>query len=197
MTPSVARASPQRILDRDDGFAWYVYDAARKHYLLGRDRALRKLLERPWRTLAEIGPGTGRHLRRIHDARQAARCPWASFEHGFAEDLDLSGFCGSPPDRVLLSYCLSMIPEPAAAVATIRAQLAARSELWVVDFADGAGLPSIARKAVHRWLGVFHVTPLHGSVFAEAASVEFGPARHYAIARFRGTRRVRTVLSHE
>lgn len=172
MTEPVARASRPRVFDRYHGLARDLFDAARQHSLLGRDRALGMLLERPWQTLVEIGPGTGR---------------------GSSGSLDLSGFYGSPPDRVLLSYCLSAIPEPAAAVATIRAQLAARSELWVVDFADGAGLPPLVRKPLHRWLAAFQVRPLHASVLAEAASVEFGFARCYAIARFRGTRRARIV----
>ena len=51
----------------------HVYDASRRFYLLGRDRAIRDLLAHDWQRLVEIGPGTGRNLRRLHAARPTAR----------------------------------------------------------------------------------------------------------------------------
>lgn len=199
---AITRDSQQRFLDRYYGVAHHVYDLTRKHYLFGRDRALEQLLERPWQTLVEIGPGTGRNLEMLHEARPAARlaglepsrpmleharerCPWARFRHGFAEDVRLRTFFHRAPDRVLLSYCLSMIPRPEATLGRLLSQLGPRGELWVVDFADGAGIPGVARKALHEWLRAFHVTPLPSAVLASAASVEYGPGRYYAIARFR------------
>lgn len=202
-----ARYEQQEFLDRYYGVAHRIYDVTRKHYLLGRDRAIDELLERPWRTLVEVGPGTGRNLRRIHEARPWARlagleparpmreharerCPWATFLGGFAEDARLGRFFGAPPDRVLFSYCLSMVPDPAGTLRRLRGQLGAKSEILVVDFADGAGLPSLARRALHRWLEAFHAKPLKASIFDDASSVQFGPGRYYAIARYRRLRSV-------
>lgn len=104
----------RRFLDRYYGWSRHVYDATRRYYLLGRDRALELLRSEPWDRLVEVGPGTGRNLRHLHRARPTARlggveaseqmllharqrCPWAKLEHGFAERADLAGVLGRGP----------------------------------------------------------------------------------------------------
>ncbi|MFY0535770.1 class I SAM-dependent methyltransferase [Nannocystis pusilla] len=105
-----------------------IYDVTRKYYLFGRDRALEGLLAAPWASLVEVGPGTGRNLEILQrrrawalyggieaaDAmleRAAARCPWAHFQRAFAEDADYAAVLGAPPQRILFSYCLSMVQQ--------------------------------------------------------------------------------------
>src|SRR5690606_7770136 len=121
-------------------------DLTRKYYLFGRDRVLRDLAGEHWQTLIEIGPGTGRNLGMLHDMRPDARlggieasdamleharrkCPWAALEQGFAENADLEGLLGCKPDRILYSYCLSMVQDPVEALLNARRALAPGGEV--------------------------------------------------------------------
>jgi S-adenosylmethionine-diacylgycerolhomoserine-N-methlytransferase len=187
-------------LNRYYGWSRHVYDASRKHYLLGRDRVLRDLLRQPWQRLIEIGPGTGRNLVKLHTARPdaryggieasdamldhaRARLPWATLAHGYAEDADYTRLLGDRPDIVLFSYCLSMVQDPRRALMNARRAVAAHGQVVVVDFGDLAGLPSFAAQALRGWLGAFHVRPLGAHVLAaHAPSVIHGPGRYYFIA---------------
>jgi S-adenosylmethionine-diacylgycerolhomoserine-N-methlytransferase len=178
----------------------HIYDLTRKYYLFGRDRALDALAAETWSTLVELGPGTGRNLRALRRARPdarlggiepcdemlkhaSARCPWAALVHGFAESADLAAVHGAAPDRVLFSYCLSMVKDPVAAIARARRMVAPTGAVVVVDFADMATMPGAARGAIRAWIGAFRVTPLEGALF-EGARVTFGPMRYYVIAQF-------------
>jgi S-adenosylmethionine-diacylgycerolhomoserine-N-methlytransferase len=202
MSPTTAPEAHRRFLNAYYGPARHYYDLTRKYYLFGRDRALRELVAEPWSSLVEVGPGTGRNLRVLHKARPEARlgglepcdemlahartrCPWAALAHGFAESADLAAVLGGPPDRVLFSYCLSMVGERRAAIARARRMVAPGGSVVAVDFADMATMPAAARSALRAWLGAFHVTPLDADLLDEADSVLYGPMRYYAIARFR------------
>src|SRR5688572_7215655 len=156
-------------LNRYYGWSRRIYDVTRKYYLFGRDTALEKLLAEPWESLIEIGPGTGRNLRKLHARRPQARlggieasdemlaharakCPWGKFEHGFAETTDYRNLLGVPPQRVLFSYCLSMVTDAHAALDNALSSISADGEVWVVDFSDLADLPSVAAKPLRKWL---------------------------------------------
>jgi S-adenosylmethionine-diacylgycerolhomoserine-N-methlytransferase len=196
------KAQHRAFLNRYYGVSRFFYDATRKYYLFGRDVALGELArDRRWRRLIEIGPGTGRNLRRLHRARPEAqlggveasdamlvharaKCPWAQLVHGFAEDASLGDVLGAPPDRILFSYCLSMVGDRAAALAKARAALADEGEVVVVDFGDLAGLPARAAAGFRSYLKAFHVDPLSLADLAGAASVTWGPRRYYVIVRF-------------
>lgn len=191
----------REFLVRSYRFTRHVYDATRKYYLFGRDRALNELLAEPWTSLVEIGPGTGRNLAVLQAARPAARLggiepcdpmlahararlPGVSFVHGFAETTDPRDVLGGPVDRILFSYCLSMVVDPVAALDRARAALSPQGEIVIVDFADLTGLPTPARHGLWRWLETFHVTPLDVDFLrARTARVSVGPARWYIIAR--------------
>jgi S-adenosylmethionine-diacylgycerolhomoserine-N-methlytransferase len=193
----------RRFLNAYYGPSKHIYDVTRKYYLFGRDRALRALAEdNRWTTLVEIGPGTGRNLAVLHRARPDARlggveasdemlahargrCPWASFVRGFAESADVSTVHGEAPDRILFSYCLSMVGDAPGALKRARDSLAPGGQVLVVDFADMAGMPVVPRKLFRAWLRTFHVTPLDVGLLEDgAASVTYGPMRYYAISPF-------------
>jgi len=200
--PEGAPEDHRRFLNAYYGTSRHIYDVTRKYYLFGRDRALEELGREAWSTLVEIGPGTGRNLRVLRSARPdgrlggvepcdemlahaRARCPWAALSHGFAESADLGAVHGAPPDRVLFSYCLSMVSDPSAALARARAALAGGGSVVVVDFADMATMPTPLRTALRAWLAAYHVTPLSSEVLEQrGVSVIYGPLRYYAIARF-------------
>lgn len=180
-----------------------IYDVTRKYYLFGRDRALEQMLAAPWGSLVEVGPGTGRNLEILQrrrawalyggieaaDAmleRATARCPWAHFQRAFAEDADYAAVLGAPPQRILFSYCLSMVQRREAALQRAVDSLGPGGEVHVVDFADLAGLPAPLAAALRAWLKVYRVTPLDpGWLAAHGAELTFGPGRYYVIARLR------------
>lgn len=180
----------------------HVYDVTRKYYLLGRDRVLRELLEEPWGSLIEVGPGTGRNLMQLHRARADARygaveasdemlamvrerCPWARCQHGFAEDVDYSRVLGQRPDRILFSYCLSMVQDGGRALDNARRALAPGGELVVIDFGDLGRRPLLAR-AMSRFLAAFHVeAPAHALLCEHEACIRWGVGRYYLVARMK------------
>lgn len=160
-----------------------IYDLTRKYYLIGRDRAIDRLAPPPGGSVVEIGCGTGRNLvlaaRRWPEAgflgldasremlRSAeAKITAAGLGHrvrlgfGLAEDWDASALgLVRGADRVLFSYALSMIDQPVTALERAHAQLAPGGRLLVVDFADMAGLPALARRGLRAWLARFGVHP--------------------------------------
>ena len=190
-------------LDRYYRLTHHVYDVSRKYFLFGRDGVLERLLATDWTTLMEIGPGTGRNLARLHRRRPQAmlggleasevmrahagrRCPWARIDPGFAEDGDIAAVLGAPPQRILMSYALSMFPDKDRAIGNARRHLAPGGELWVVDFSDLAGLAALPRRALGTFLHAFHVEPVPDELLHShgASHVEHGRLRYFVVARF-------------
>ncbi len=200
-----ARAEHRAFLNRYYGASRFIYDVTRKYYLFGRDRALRQLADdSSWRSLVEVGPGTGRNLMRLHRLRPDAhlggleasdamlaharqRCDFARLVQGFAEDAQLVDILGERPDRILFSYCLSMVTDRAAAMANARAAVSAIGEVVLVDFADFGGLPQGIAQGFRNYLKAFHVKPLSDADLRVASDVRMGPGNYYVIARFPAT----------
>lgn len=187
------------------GWSRHVYDVTRKYYLFGRDRVLNDLIaDRSWSRLIEIGPGTGRNLRILHEGRPDAqlggveasdemleharpRCPWAKLEHGFAENADFTNILDDRPDVILYSYCLSMVQEPHQALENARASLAPGGRVIVVDFADLSGMRTPFRQGLRRWLDTFHVEPLDTKILEPfSPKITHGYGRYYLIAEIEG-----------
>lgn len=195
------RDDHRSFLNRYYGVSRHFYDLTRKYYLFGRDVAIRDLLAERWERLIEVGSGTGRNLAQLHEQRPGAiyggvdasdemlkhlveRYPWAKAKHGFAEDAELANVLGEDlrPERILFSYTLSMVKGQEEALANARKALAPGGKVVVVDFTDCAGLPSLARRGLHRWLNTFHVHPLDPALLERAgAKLRFGPGRYYVI----------------
>ena len=134
MSADAARRIHRRFLNAYYRHVKHVYDASRKYFLFGRDRLIEELLAEPWTSLVEVGPGTGRNLRKLQAARpgRALRrggglrrdardgppaVPRGGARHGFAEDRGLRRpSSASAPERILFSYCLSMVQEGDAAL---------------------------------------------------------------------------------
>jgi S-adenosylmethionine-diacylgycerolhomoserine-N-methlytransferase len=89
---------------------------------------------------------------------------------------------GVAPDRVLYSYCLSMVEEQALALGHARRSLAPSGQLVVVDFADLAALPATVRRPLTAWLRQFHVHPLDDGLLQGADALVHGPGRYYLLA---------------
>jgi len=183
------------------GWARHIYDITRKYYLFGRDTAIRQLLDDPsWSRLIEIGPGTGRNLRKLHTGRPSAqlggieasdemlehaqsRCPWARLQHGFAENAEYTELLGDRPDRILFSYCLSMVQDDHAALDNARRTLAPGGKVVVVDFADLSGMRTPLRQGLRKWLDSFHVEPLDTRILEPfEPRVTYGPGKYFLIA---------------
>jgi S-adenosylmethionine-diacylgycerolhomoserine-N-methlytransferase len=183
------------------GWARHIYDLTRKFYLFGRDTAIKQLLDDPsWRRLVEIGPGTGRNLRKLHEGRPSAqlggieasdemlghargKCPWARLQHGFAETADYTELLGERPDRILFSYCLSMVEDEHQALENARRTLAPGGKVVIVDFADLSRMRTPARQALRSWLNTFHVEPLDTRILEPfEPRITYGPGRYFLIA---------------
>lgn len=161
----------------------FIYDITRKYFLLARDGMIDGLDVPKGGSVLEVACGTGRNLiavaRRYPEARlygfdisaemlTTARASIArsgladriTLAEGDATDFDPVQMFGQPGfDRILISYSLSMIPDWQAALAEAVRHLAPGGQLAVVDFGQGEGLPDAFTTALHRWLGLFHVTP--------------------------------------
>jgi S-adenosylmethionine-diacylgycerolhomoserine-N-methlytransferase len=161
----------------------HIYDFTRKYYLFGRDSLIDALALEPGSRAVEVGCGTARNLirmaRRYPDARlfgldaseamletAAGAVEKAGFggriglSHGYAEALSPRLFGLSEPfDDIVFSYSLSMIPDWEQALKAAQAALSPTGRIHIVDFGDLAGLPGPARKALLKWLALFHVSP--------------------------------------
>jgi S-adenosylmethionine-diacylgycerolhomoserine-N-methlytransferase len=188
----------------------HLYDASRKFYLLGRDRAIADLAVPAGGTVLEIGCGTGRNLVRIartypeaacHGldvsaamlataARSVARAGLESrirLARGDATAFDPEALFGQASfDRIVISYALSMIPPWERVLAEAAGHLAPGGRLHVVDFGDQAGLPRPARSLLNRWLAAFAVTPRAALPQAVAAVASTLDAEARVHQRFRG-----------
>ena len=201
ITGEVDHDAHREFLNRYYGWSKRIYDVSRKYYLFGRDRVIRELGREDWSTLVEIGPGTGRNLLQLRKAKPEAtfggveacdemlefareRLPGVPLVQGFAESVDYANLLGEPIDRVLFSYCLSMIQDQAGALDRALASVRPGGQIVVVDFADLSGMPGLAGKALHKWLDLFHVESLDPAPLIErGAVVTYGPGRYYLIAR--------------
>jgi S-adenosylmethionine-diacylgycerolhomoserine-N-methlytransferase len=194
------RGSHRAFLNRYYGISRHFYDPTRKYYLFGRDTVLDQVLQEPWTSLVEVGVGTGRNLRLLHARRPEAayggidasdemlvsarkQCPFAKLAHGFAEDAPIRDLLGRAPDRILMSYLVSIVTDPAAALDNARRSVAPGGEVVVVDFCDLHGLARPYRVALLRWLRAFHVSPIDLALLPPEAKVTIGPLRYYFIAR--------------
>lgn len=180
----------------------YIYDLTRKYYLLGRDRLVAELDAQPGQQVLDLGCGTGRNLAmtgaqypgvalygldaaapmlEIARARLAKAGVSARLKRGVAEALDPSSFgVNGGFDHITISYCLSMVDQPAAAVRAAVAALAPGGTLHVVDFGNMQGLPSWFTAAMRAWLARFHV---HHRPEVEATMRELAAAHGMSFER--------------
>jgi S-adenosylmethionine-diacylgycerolhomoserine-N-methlytransferase len=161
----------------------HFYDATRKYYLLGRDRAIRELVPPLHGAVLEIGCGTARNLVAIADRYPRATVygidissvMLASAATRIARErlgarvfvrladataFEPEGLFGRANfDRILFSYTLSMIPDWQAALRQAAALLAPGGRIAIVDFGDQSGLPRWFARGLREWLRRFDVTP--------------------------------------
>ena len=178
--PAPTAEDIRRRMDRMYRPQKHIYDLTRRYYLIGRDRLIEEVGAQAGQTVLDIGCGTGRNLKLIGERYPGARLfgldaaePMleiaatkltragvrVTLAQGLAEALDPAALFAHPGrfDHITVSYCLSMVDDPEAAVRSAVRQLAPGGTLHVVDFGDMAGLPGWARRAMVTWLARFHV----------------------------------------
>lgn len=188
----------------------HIYDLTRKYYLFGRDRMIAELACRPGEAVLEIACGTGRNLRAVERRwpgtalygvdisremlRSAERVlgSRARLAEGDACALHARQLFGRDRfDRIILSYCLSMIPDWPAALDQAAQLLAPGGSVHVVDFGDLEGVPRPLASALRGWLARFHVTPRTAlAETARAIAARHGLAFDYANGPLRYYQRV-------
>jgi S-adenosylmethionine-diacylgycerolhomoserine-N-methlytransferase len=170
-------------MDRQYRWQRHIYDATRRHYLLGRDRLIAELAPPDRARILEIGCGTGRNLVRIARIYPGVECFGIDVSNAMLDTarrsirsagldrritlaqadatmLDpLAHFRLQYFDRIFISYALSMIPPWRQVLAHAASLIAPQGSLHLVDFGDQAGLPSWFRALLLRWLELFHVAP--------------------------------------
>ncbi|WP_425093652.1 class I SAM-dependent methyltransferase [Tropicimonas sp. S265A] len=170
-------ASHAALMNETYRYQRYFYDATRRFYLLGRDQLIADLNPAPNARVLEIACGTGRNLARINrvypgralygldiseEMLRSARAKLdghANLQAGDACHFDAQALFGPRSfDRIVMSYCLSMIPDWQGAVRNGLRHLKPGGSLHIVDFGDQSGLPSTFERGLTAWLGKFHVT---------------------------------------
>lgn len=168
-----------------------IYDATRRHFLLGRDHLIAALDPAPGARILEIACGTGRNLDLIgrrwlgcrlygldisEEMLRSARGklgPRAVLVQGDATAFDAQALFGTDRfERIVISYALSMIPDWRGALAQAAACLAEGGELHVVDFGGQERLPAWFRAGLRGWIGRFHVAPRAGLAAAMAGTAD-------------------------
>ena len=175
--------SPAEKMDRQYRFQRHIYDATRTHYLLWRARLIANLNPPANGTIVEIACGTGWNLIRAAHTYPTARLSGfdissemlitartkiaaqglaqrVTVAQGDATAFDLDKMFGGPaPDRIFISYALSMIPNwPAVIECALRA-LPAGGQLHIVDFGRMDRMPKPGKWALRRWLRHYNVSP--------------------------------------
>lgn len=184
-----------------------IYDLTRKYYLLGRDHLIKSIDATDGQHILEVACGTGRNLAAIHRRYPDAHLygfdisremlttagsklrDKAKLAEGDACEFDPQALFEQPHfDHIVLSYCLSMIPDWEDALAEALRHLAPGGTIHIVDFGDQDGLPGAFRILLTRWLAKFHVSPredmldyLHALTHHSSNQLDFQPLyRGYA-----------------
>lgn len=160
----------------------HIYDVTRRAFLFGRDRLIDGLAVPDDGHVLEVGCGTARNLVRIgatypgswlygfdissqmlETARgniaRAGLSGRVRLAEGDATDFDPAARFGTGGfERIVMSYCLSMIPDWQRALRLAARWLAAGGALHVVDFGDMAGWPRWIARAQEAVFARFHVS---------------------------------------
>lgn len=177
----MADVSHAALMDGVYRYQRLFYDATRKFYLLGRDHLISGMNAKPDQTVLEIACGTGRNLQMIGRHYPQTRLygldiseqmlisarnklgEKARLAQADASDFDPQALWGQAGfDHIVLSYCLSMIPDWQAAITEAQRHLAPGGTVHIVDFGDQSDLPDWFKRALRGWLTKFHVAPRDG-----------------------------------
>lgn len=160
-----------------------IYDLTRRFYLLGRDRMIDAMEVPAGGRVLEIACGTGRNLIRINASYPQARLYGMDISSEMlgqaARNMERAGLSGDVKlaegdactfdaaqlfgeaefDRIVFSYCLSMIPDWQTALGHALPLLAPGGRIHVADFGMHDGFPGWFRKGQFAWLARHHVSP--------------------------------------
>lgn len=168
------------LMDNIYRYERHIFDLTRPLYLVGRDALLKKINPKASDRVLEIGVGTARNLLKLH-----ARAPNALYFGVDVSQLMLEvaakkialkapsivlklaleqpntylplfdqkeGF-----DHVLISFCLTMIPDPLPVLESALKSLKPGGNLWIVDYYDRKGLPPLVDRILGKMMARYHV----------------------------------------
>ncbi len=153
-----------------------IYDSTRWMILHGRRRAVEMLKLRPGSQVLEVGCGTGLNFSHVLDRldpssgrlsgldfsqamlaraeRRVARHAWPNVELVRADAVDMS--LGQTFDGILFAYCITMIPDWAAALRQAFDHLKVGGRMVVIDFGGFSGWGPLG-PLMRGWLKLNHV----------------------------------------
>ena len=196
-------------MNRQYRFQRHIYDATRTHYLFWRTRLIRDLDPPAGGTVVEVACGTGWNLVRAAKMYPRARfygldissqmlatartkiaaeglTPRVTLALGDATAFDLEALFGvAKPNRIFISYALSMIENWPAAIERAVQSLSPSGAVHIVDFGRMDGMTAGAQWALRRWLRHYNVTPRQD---LERVATEIAQ-RHGLTIRFEQTRK--------
>jgi S-adenosylmethionine-diacylgycerolhomoserine-N-methlytransferase len=194
----------QERMDRRYRYQRHIFDLSRRFILFGRDRAIAALRLGEARSVLEIGCGTGRNLKRMAEAHPALQLAGVDISGEMlksaraklvAARLDqrialrqgdaAAAPAGGKAARILMSYCLSMVPDWRRALAGAIDRLAPDGMLVIVDFGSFGGLPDWLAETCIEVLSRHDVTPcleLTQELRRHAASPSLTVRHEYALA---------------
>ena len=177
-TMSDSTADHAALMNETYRYQRLFYDLTRAWFLFGRDHLIRDLAPPNDARILEIACGTGRNLQKIgrrwpdqrlygldisSEMLRTARAKLgarANLVEADATAFDPGEVFGAETfDRIVMSYCISMIPNWEEALEKAVHHLAPGGSLHVVDFGDQRNLPRWFRSLLRTWIGRFHVTP--------------------------------------
>jgi S-adenosylmethionine-diacylgycerolhomoserine-N-methlytransferase len=199
----------QERMDRRYRYQRHVFDLSRRFILFGRDRAIAALRLGDASSVLEIGCGTGRNLRRMAQAHPALRLTGSDISAEMLKSAraklaraqldgrvslrqgDAAMTSAGKAPRILMSYCLSMVPDWRRALTLAIDALEPGGILAIVDFGNFTGLPDwlaalsielLARQDAPPCLELPQELRRHGSSQALSVRHEYGRAGLYQLA---------------
>lgn len=193
----------QERMDRRYRYQRHIFDLSRRFILFGRDRAIAALRLGEASSVLEIGCGTGRNLKLMAEAHPAlqlagvdissemlksarAKLAAARLDQRIAlRQGDAAAPAGGKAPRILMSYCLSMVPDWRRALVGAIDMLAPGGILAIVDFGSFGGLPDWLAESCIAVLSRHDVTPcleLAQELRRNAASPSLTVRHEYALA---------------
>ena len=163
----------------------HCYDISRKFFLLGRDGLLEELGKQDYKSICEVGCGTGRNLIKLAKMNSSnklfgldasdlmlkkaeKRIKKLRLEDqiclytGLAEEY----YFNKQFDILVFSYSLSMVADYKKALNNALEHVSDDGVIYVLDFGNFENFPNLIKKLMYKFLKIFSVYPGKNELFS-------------------------------